>query len=202
MENEIVLKLRGVLSAPIEREAEVVYLFVEIRKFLDRVNSKRSFPILRMFCDWVVHITLERYGKGSILESLDNALAVAGPKEQTNKALKEATDIFSFEPLRNDLRNFLGSESLPTALVDDYAQWGRLLKLYVGIVSECPLVFLDKKNYKFKCMRSATLVFPKISNTSESTDFVNIVWQWKLELRDGSRRTRSCTYAFSKGNSA
>ena len=36
MEHEILTKLNRLLSVPLECECEVVYLFVEIRKFLDR----------------------------------------------------------------------------------------------------------------------------------------------------------------------
>jgi len=169
MENEIIQKLRAVLAAPIETEAEVVYFLVEIRKFLDHVRKTQHFPVLRMYCNWVVHISLDRYGSGSILESMDSALALKST-EEFGAALQAAFDIFSLDRLRNELKQFLQRNGLPTNLVDDSAQWGRLLQLYVNVVSQCPLVFKDQRpsgcrfalrrlnSFRFKSISSATLV--------------------------------------------
>ena len=144
-----------------------------------------------MFCDWVVHTELTKYGKGSVLQSLDNALAA---EEQSNKPLKEAFDIFSLETLRKELKNFLQNNCLPTNVADDSEQWGRLLQLYVNVVSECPLKFVDKRNCQFKRMKSATLVFHQIPDTFGSAGQLTVVWQWKLQLKNDIARTRSCTY--------
>jgi hypothetical protein len=200
MENEIIQKLHGVLSVAIEKESEVVYLFIEIRKFLDRVfggdrdKEKHSFPVLRMFCDWVAHTELTKYGKGSVLESLDNAFAA---EEQSNKPLKEAFDIFSLETLRKELKNFLRNNCLPTNIADDSEQWGRLLQLYVNAVSESPLKFVDKKNCQFKQMKSATLVFHQIPDTVGQ---LTVAWQWKLQLKNDTTRTLSHSYGCLIGN--
>jgi hypothetical protein len=171
MQNEIIQKLHAVLASPLETEAEVVYFLVEIRKYLDRVGGKQPFPVLRMYCNWVVHISIDRYGRGSILESMDNVLALNSTGE-FGAGLQEAFDIFSFDRLRNELNQFLQLNSLPTNLVDDSAWWGQFLHLYVNVVSQCPLVFKDQRpsgcrfalrrrnSFRFKSIKSAALVAP------------------------------------------
>jgi len=210
MENEIIQKLRAVLAAPIETEAEVVYLLVEIRKFLDHVRRTQKFPVLRMYCNWVVHISLDRHGTGSILESMDNALALKSTVE-FGAALQRAFDIFSFDRLRNELRQFLQRNSLPTNLMDDPAQWGRLLQLYVNVVSECPLVFKDQRptgcrfalrrrnNFRSKSISSATLVVQEIPDTHAPAGYVTVAWRWEFKLRGGGTYTRSCSSGFQIG---
>ena len=46
MENEILYNLGEALSAPIEREAEVFYLLVEIRKLLELAGRKEEFEAI------------------------------------------------------------------------------------------------------------------------------------------------------------
>jgi hypothetical protein len=48
MEESIKEKLRTALAEPIEKECQVVYIMVEIRKLLDRFNEQK-YSLLRFF---------------------------------------------------------------------------------------------------------------------------------------------------------
>jgi hypothetical protein len=198
MEHEILAKLQKLLSNPLERESEVVYLFVEIRKFLDhkfpvRADEKVQFPVLRMFCDWVAHTELKGYGKNSILEALDNALMASA---NSPKAQKTAFDILALKPLQAELQNFFNAHGLPIDITDDYGQWGNLLKLYLGVVSECPLVFrADGSN---KHLASATPILLQLPDMPDAKNTLYIASQWRLELKDGTTALRSFGYTISK----
>src|SRR5271157_267760 len=66
MRDTIVEKLRPILKGPPHAERDVLYVFVEIRKLLDLLlegadEVKRAeFATLKFFCDWVVHVKLDR----------------------------------------------------------------------------------------------------------------------------------------------
>src|SRR5438552_3646358 len=65
MKDELVKKIQHVLDRPITNEMQLVYLLVELRKLMDRDGYKD--PVLRMFCNWVVHTSLENRAQGSTL---------------------------------------------------------------------------------------------------------------------------------------
>ena len=198
MHHEILTKLRKLLSVNLERECEVVYLFVEIRKFLDhefpvRADEKQKFPVLRMFCDWVAHKELKGYGKDSILEALDNALIASVPSQKLDRT---TFDILALKPLQDELQSFFRTYSLPFDIVDDYVQWGCLLKLYLSVVSECPLIF--KADCPLKHLVSATPVLLLLPEFPDSKDHITLASEWRLELKDGTTLRRSFTQTIMK----
>src|SRR5205814_45622 len=61
---EILRKLSNLLSKydPFTEESQVVYLFVEVRKYLDQMEHRgRGFALLRFYCDWIVHTSKDRH---------------------------------------------------------------------------------------------------------------------------------------------
>jgi hypothetical protein len=199
MEDTILAKLREKVARPPENEADVVYVLVEIRKYLDHTDPDRNnFKILRTYCDWVAHIFLDRGGVKSLLVELDAALAAGGNETEQKRAMKTRHDHFSLSKFQDELRRFLASNALPVLVVDDQAHWGQFLKHYVAVVSDCPFISGSTPT-NTKAIRRATLeINPGTKSMERSQEgMVNVIWLWKLELADGTTRIFSSTYGYS-----
>lgn len=196
MESAILFKLKLKLGEAPKNQADVVYILVEIRKYLDHIDPKGGeYPVLRTYCDWPVHIILDRKGAKNLLRALDDAFAA--PEVERNRALRAAFDKFSLTEFRNEMRGFLRSKDLPTALVEDRIWWGQFLKHYVDVVSDCPFVY-GGRPARPNAIKKATLKINEAAKPLESqTDgTVNVVWAWELEFADGTTGRISNTYGY------
>jgi hypothetical protein len=137
----LIQKIGATLVAGIENEQAVVYLLVEIRKLADRVQYKD--PVLRMFCNWVVHTHLANKGEGStiLLEAVDKEIDGAVARDKSIASLP----IFRFETFRNALRHFLQDFQFPDELVEIEKKWRPFIMLYSSVVSECPIIYSASK---------------------------------------------------------
>ena len=76
MQDELIRKIQHVLDRRITNETQVVYLLVVVRKLMDRDHHRD--PILRTFCNWVVHTSLENRtdtdGCSLILKEFDHSV--------------------------------------------------------------------------------------------------------------------------------
>jgi hypothetical protein len=209
MESAILTKLGLKLAGPPRNEADVVYILVEIRKYLDHTDPEgNQYSVLRTYCDWPVHIILDRRGAKNLLRSLDDAFALSRTDAGRDSGVKAVFDRFSLSQFREELRLFLRSSKLPLDLVDDPAQWGQFLKHYVDVVSDCPFVY-GKKPKRPKAgkeatpdhlnpIKSATLRINEATKSLEGQveGSVNIVWTWELEFTDRTKKEFSNTYGY------
>jgi hypothetical protein len=195
MRDQIIKKLQHELAEELVKESQVVYVLVEVRKLLDHSSSiqpTNEFKALRMFCDWVVHVSLTGYGKGSILDDFDNAYA----EHRKWREMEKTHDAYSLKALRDELRQFARVKDLPTGFVDDGVAWGRFLKLYASVVSECPLVY--RPNHRPKYIESATLRIREIPEDAiiEDQAKVGVQWDWEFRLQGGRVHTLRYRYIF------
>ena len=194
MRDQIIEKLQRELAEELVKESQVVYVLVEVRKFLDHsrksVEPTNDFRALRMFCDWVVHVSLTGYGKGTILDDFDNAYA----ERRKWQDMEKTHDAYSLKALRDELRQFARTKDLPTGFVDDGVAWGRFLKLYARVVSECPLVYCPRQGPK--CIKSATLRIREVPEDAliEALAEVGVQWDWEFLLQGG--RVHKLTYRY------
>ncbi len=196
MQHAILAKLRKELSSPIEQESQVVYILVEIRKYLEHVDPEsRQFRVLRVYLDWTVHVRLAGTRARELLLRLDEALAKVTSKEHQDEELKEVHDFFSLGRFQDELRNFLQVNGLPADLIQEPARWGKFLDLYANVVSDCPFDFAEQSN-SFKAISKATLEIRKVPDEANGGSRV-VAWAWKLELLDGASREFTCTHGYS-----
>ena len=146
MKDELLSKIHLVLSRPITEEMHVVYLLVEIRKFMDRANYKD--PVLRTFCNWVAHIDLADKAPGStlILREFEDLIT----RSEEGRELPKPLQLVSSGGFRKALANLCAQFGLVTQLTTDSESWSLFTKLYSSVVSECPIVYTaSKENLKF-----------------------------------------------------
>jgi hypothetical protein len=178
----LIQKIRDTLVAGVESEQAVVYLLVETRKLADR--DKYEDPVLRMFCNWVVHTDLANKGEGSTLllaavdKEIDDAVA-------SNKSI-DSLPIFRFETFKESLRQFLRHFKLPDELVQVEKKWRPFIMLYSSVVSECPIIYSASKvplNYVERIeVRKAPMM------TFYVNDLLVHRLRWRIFSKDGSKQ--------------
>jgi hypothetical protein len=104
-------KIEANLAGPPKNEADVVYLLVETRKYLDHIDPEhnKGYEVLRTYCHWSVHVLLDQSGAKTLLRSLDDAFTTKGSDAERGEAVKAAFERFSLVQFRQELRNFLES---------------------------------------------------------------------------------------------
>lgn len=153
MENDIIKKIRKIAEGTdIQSESEVSHLMSLFRKIIEHLseNERGKYFILRFFCDWTLHIKIERSIAGMEILNRLNEILVEAKKEQDNNVIK--TKIFeavSFDGLRNEMSELLCNLGLSNNLTSNN-QWRRFLGLLTEIILDCPIKFPDKKKGKVK----------------------------------------------------
>ena len=187
MKPELIHKLAAALSRPIRTESTVVYITVEIRKLMERLESSKCYPVLRLFCNWAVHIELD---KGDALKDL------LGAFEEAIESVKSGNDIplafrrrLSLSTFRSEFQAFLNATKLPSKVVDDDDRWNEFLTLYSSVVSDCPLAY-TKRDHPFSIISNLSLV-GAIRDGRQSRLALHEGWSpvglnWRIELTDGS----------------
>ena len=151
---EILRKVDRLLKThtSLTEESEVVYLFVEIRKFLDQMeDGGRGYELLRFYCDWIVHSAKDRHLQ-HIAPILDNAYALvcAALKEGGNEPNRELPAyIVQFGDLRAQLAAFLAVWHVTTQTIEDDKSWSVLVGLLVRVLVDQPLVSPTRAIAKF-----------------------------------------------------
>jgi hypothetical protein len=125
-------KIRSELeNLPINTEARVLYLLVEIRKVLEHDNVHNS--VLRFYGDWVVHTKLDKAFSQRIYDELQS------------EDSRDGTNILNFERLKRELKEFLEHYQLPTALVEIDDLWTPFREKLIDILVDVPLVRKQEK---------------------------------------------------------
>ncbi len=192
-------KLRTLLSAEIREESQVVYLLIEIRKYMDITKTAAKYAVLRMFCNWVAHTNLDTLGSDNVLQRIDEAVDKAqwfsGPTPESVRNV--LSEISSMEVFESELTRFLQNCSLPTEITGSPAQWARFLHLYVRIISECPLQHASKQPLKH--VKDAILSVKEISNEKTSDrEFGYASWRWHINFKDGTNMGVDSGLAYGK----
>lgn len=201
---DLIYKLTRALKKPVQTECEVVYLMVEIRKLMDRREAERrkavpeedhrklrpEFPVLKLFCDWAVHINIEWNREAEpLMREFDGAVESV---KAGNGIPLSFLEFLSLSHLREQFARFLKLNELPTRLVEEGHAWDRFLDLYSAVVSDCPITYTNRQ-MPFKLI--STLTLTKDMPREESYAFVrsllgdepHSVWMnWRIELTDGS----------------
>lgn len=152
MRNAIIEKLNRHLTEGIIREADVVYLLVEIRKLLDhgRPSLHHRYPQLRFYADWVVHTELSRISRGSALyeylKRINDAVAVYIQKNNEQDMLKKITNAISLDRIKDEMTTFFQEGGLDGHLLE-VAQWRNFIKLLISILTDSPLLAPNKPDF-------------------------------------------------------
>jgi len=177
MKDELKHKIQSVLDRRITNELQVVYLLVELRKLMDREQYKDSS--LRMFCNWVVHTSLERRADGStnVLREFDELMIeIHERKKERPQSIHASLGTF-----RRSLVLAFKRFGLSPRFLDTLAAWKKFFSFYAAIVSDCPIVFTAS--------RTPLKYIERVELRGVTRGVLVKEWpvlSWRLTLRDGS----------------
>ncbi|MGD0698056.1 MAG: hypothetical protein ABSA41_18055 [Terriglobia bacterium] len=178
-------KLEAILGEPPRTEADVVYVLVEIRKFLEREGKAKEdeFSTLKFFCDWVLHVELEGTGARKVLASLDPEIGVSGPVNLPEvKPSSALYRLLSLESLLEEIMRFCTENKLPTDWAFKPTMWRECMRLYGQVVMDCPLA-ITRKGASTRYIKQLTIM--NMKNSQDHLDKRAFSWDWRFELSDG-----------------
>ncbi len=139
MQNDIQEKLRRLLDGgPINEEVKAVYLLAEVRKILEHdATLKAAAPNLELYCNWGLHVQLDRAGAKKFLNIVDPVLTLNMNFSQTEHDACDA--LFTLETFRLELRSVLASFGADLGICDDPRRWAEFLMAYSQVVQDSEL---------------------------------------------------------------
>lgn len=105
------------------------------RNHLEELNIKKSYPTLRLFCDWILHPSLGR----SSQEFLEKISAVINDGNSGHPSDRFAEILL--RELLSDIRSLLKTANFESDIFQTHADW----KLFVGLM----MPFLIRKPLKW-----------------------------------------------------
>lgn len=173
MRDIIIEKVSNEISKGISTESQVLYVLAEIRKVLkDHDQNSANYPILSFFCDWSLHVRMDRHAARQMLDRVQDFYRGL----DSYLSLRKNTSFFPFVTLivlRRELRLFFERNNLLLDITNDVKKWERFLFLLLDIIIDCPLI--SNSGYIREC------------KFVESRSRENIIC--KLKLRDGNTQT-------------
>jgi hypothetical protein len=193
--DDLKAKLTDQLSGkPIDTEAKVVYLLVQIRKLLELDDvAYDDCKLLKFYCNWAVHPFLgEKKTKAKsmaqlVVEEFSTAISVGADIS------KRIQNLMSFTELRNELYAFLERHKLPTTLTKDFLRWSEFVNLYTHVISDCPLVYRSEIPLNID-----KVVFSRVdSNGNRPHVMVILPLEIRCEARLGTKVVETVTMTWS-----
>ena len=178
-------KLGAMLRGAPCSEAEVVYVLVEVRKFLERGGKaqEEQYSTLKFFCDWILHVELCRTGARMALERLDAEIGASrGINPLEVGPSSELYRLMSLEPLREEIKRFCSENELPADWAINPTTWKECMRLYGHVVLDCPLTITGEKPSARYIKR---LTLTNASDSQSHPDKRAFHWTWRFELSDG-----------------
>ncbi len=123
-------------------EAEVTYLFVQIRKLLDheRVNNNpNEYRHLRFYCDWIVHISKDRIDTSTLDVLKDFELGVKKMVGNRNHHADGPINFAYFESLRAEAIDFLTAQQIAHNAFARQELWINIIDKLVRILENQPI---------------------------------------------------------------
>ncbi len=138
MEEQIIEKLRAALSSEVDSECKVVYILCESRKLLEKYPPDPVPFALKLYCHWALHVDLTfPRTTAPFLERVDKFAAdVLADKPNVAEQHQMFREFVFLDTFRQQLRQFLKSYDLPTAVCDEDPRWHEFLKQYAGIIED------------------------------------------------------------------
>lgn len=176
-QDELVEKIQRLLDRPLTKEMQVVYLLVELRKLMER--AAYDDPVLKMFCNWVVHINLENKGPGAtlLLNDFDDHFTQLLEHKRILPNAGHISGGAFVQALDQCLRRF----DITANFLHDLRKLKRFFRLYASIVSECPIVYTASKT-QLKYVQRVEIVGVSHGILSKDWPVIN----WLITMHDGS----------------
>jgi hypothetical protein len=149
MKTEIILKLKEFLgkNIPMAEECHVVYLMVQLRKLIEKIEGQENFQILRFYCNWAVHTEKSRDNSaiGEIVDRIDKDIAKSNGS-WSNLSL----DFIFLEVLLKEMEKIFEKFDLPWEFFQQ-DNWDVFRKKLFQVLSEQPIILSGFKYIRSIC---------------------------------------------------
>jgi hypothetical protein len=143
-------KLRRAFADVLDTEMQVVYVLVEIRKYLEHnAELRKRHPALNFYCCWAVHSEAAGHGADRILERFDRLR----PLMKSGLTADQKAEIFrtlTLGKLKEELIDFLDALGIASSIKGSSADWLKFLKAYAAITEDCPFVLSSNSAVKLR----------------------------------------------------
>lgn len=135
--DKLVILLSSLGSNRIE-EKDVIYILIEIGKFLERENNPQNYPPIMFFRNWVAHTRKDRIG--DIPDHIKGVVEKSDSIEEIKGVL-----LREVQELRKAITTFCVDKNLPSILENDDS-WDSFRDSLLLVLEEQPLLFKNNKN--------------------------------------------------------
>jgi len=186
MKNEIRDKLQAELSNSIERESQVAYLLVEVRKLIEQMPDEegKKWATLKLYCDWALHAGIRR--RADFPTIADEEFSREVKKEGDWDPERRLGKLLLMDTFRWQLVFFLEGMAVEHPFGIDSIAWSRFLHLYGQVVADCPH---EWRASRAKRVRSIKLRPPELR--FEGPILAELTLFWDFEFKDGRTATLS-----------
>lgn len=143
-------KLRRAFADVLDTEMQVVYVLVEMRKYLEHnAELRKRHPALNFYCCWAVHSEAAGHGADRILERFDRLR----PLMKSGLTADQKAEIFrtlTLGKLKEELIDFLDALGIASSIKGSSADWLKFLKAYAAITEDCPFVLSSNSAVKLR----------------------------------------------------
>lgn len=147
MKADIVRKITLLVSKPeLMSESEVLHLMTLTRKYLEYPDQelKDKFLTLNFFCDWALHISIDRSIPAlEILVKLNDVIVELKKTPDNDLLMQRVTKIVSFPTLKTELHKFFLVLEVKDELTTDNYKWVKFLEKFIEIILDCVLILPD-----------------------------------------------------------
>jgi hypothetical protein len=183
MMNAIKEKLVRIFSGVLDTEMQVVYVLVEIRKYLEQNSELRSrHPALNFYCCWAVHSEAAGNGADRILERFDRLYPLM-KSELTTGQKEEIFRTLTLGKLKDELFDFLDSIGVQSPIKTSPALWLRFLRAYALITEDCPFVLSNNSTMALENIDSIVVQTVPLPAVAPPEIIFSTVWT----LRKGTK---------------
>lgn len=147
MINDIHSKLQSLLNedALFQRESEVVYFLVEVRKIIEKKKLYSNYPILLFYCDWIVHPQIDHD------RTIQHIKPILDLIEQGN-GYAGMSQMHKMDPLKLVLSQFLSALELKD-FTKDIDSWKSFFYNLRNVLVEQPIEIDPMLGYKVANIR-------------------------------------------------
>lgn len=177
---------------------DVISIFLRIRQLFEmEKNLQNQYPLLNLFCNWVVHTklkdsnTIYRFLVG-VSKSISSAIHLQNgedAREATNQFISHAGDLLRIPQLRRDIRKLFQQQGIETYLTDKKEWWDGFIALLLREIAEKPLEFPAEVVDGVKEHRMASPFFRELKALPHKNDWDKVIRLVIFE-RDGRYHIR------------
>lgn len=178
MRHAIIEKLHAHLEKGLETESDVVYVFIEIGKFLEQ-SSKVNYDLIRFYRNWIAHSKIDRLGLAGHfperLEGLVDQIVSQQRLDVFEMATEEISKLVAFHSLFDELRSFFHQNGIGINFLKDREHQEVFSRLLIGVLADVPLVFSPER---FKHLRSFSF-----QETRRAVNTKDMIASWYIEAK-------------------